>query len=167
MLEAEYLVESIPRRGVVVRKFTDEKIIEIYDCRIALESTAIRLFTEIANPKKLKELKGFFKSFIHQKEPIDAADYQLEDVRFHNFIIQHCGNSFLAKLFQQSNLLICINQIGLIRSSTETLPEHLKIIKAIENRDAELAVLLAKDHLLKSKKLIINNLKSEKLNSRI
>jgi len=60
MLEAEYLVESIPRRGVFVRTFDDEKIIEVYDIRIALETIAIRKFTELATLKDIKKLKSFF-----------------------------------------------------------------------------------------------------------
>ncbi len=157
MLESEYLVESIPRRGVVVRKLSNEKMVEIYDCRIALESTAVRRFTQIATKDKIERVKRFFSDFIKQSN-IDVEKYQIEDIKFHDYIITNCGNSFLGKLFQQSNLLLCINQIGLVRPAHETLPEHLKIINAIDDGDCNLAVELTKDHLLKSKDLITRKL---------
>lgn len=57
MLEGEYLVESVSRRGVFVRKFCDEEIVEICDCRMALEGRATHLFTEIATPEDVAKLK--------------------------------------------------------------------------------------------------------------
>jgi len=53
--------------------------------------------------------------------------------------------------------LVFINQIGLVRPSRETLPEHIEIIDAIAAGDADMAVHLAKEHLLKSRDLIIQN----------
>ena len=161
MLEAEYLVQSIPRRGVIVRAFTNDKVVEIYDCRIALESTAVRRFTEIASSDKVAKLKEFFNPFLNGKNAKNTDLYQKSDMKFHDFLIQNSGNHFLSELFQQSNLLICINQIGLIRPLEETLPEHLEIIRAIEDKDANHAVHLAKQHLLKSRALIIKKIQSE------
>ncbi len=163
MLEAEYLVESIPRKGVVVRRFSDEQIIEVYDCRIALEGMAIRCFTETATQSKINKLRKFFHLYRTKAEEIDEEAYQKEDIKFHDFLIQNCGNDFLIRLFQQGNLLEFIAQIGLIRSPEETLPEHLSIIEAISDRDIDLAEQLGKNHLLISKNLVMEkiNKKSE------
>ena len=159
MLEAEFLIESIPRKGVIVREFSNDKIIEIYDCRIALEGMAVRLFTENISEVQSNKLKKFFQSYIDKKKPINIKKYQIEDTKFHDFIIANCGNSFLIKLFQQGNLLTWINRIGLVRPPEETISEHLAIIEAITDKDVEQAEILAVDHLEKSKKLIFAKMK--------
>lgn len=159
MLEAESLIESIPRRGVVVRQFSDDEIIEIYDCRIALEGTAVRLFAEKASQNEIDRLHKLLSDF--DKGTISARQYQKADSEFHDMIIKNCGNGFLYDLFQKGNLLLCIDMIGLVRSPEETLPEHLNIISAIHKRDADLAEKLIKEHLEKSKQLILKKTKNE------
>lgn len=155
MLEAEHLVESIPRRGVIVKSFTDEEIIEIYDCRIALESMAFRLFTQRARPTAIEKLKNLFAPFVDLPDPIDPQEYRTADIKFHDTIVRQCGNNFLRKLFQQGNLLLYIDRIGLVRPPEETLPEHLEIIRAIAQQDVDQAETLAKKHLIRSQQLII------------
>ena len=159
MLEAEYLVQSVPRKGVIVKEFSDKEIVELYDCRIALEGTATSLFTTIASEAEIDRLAGLFQPFL--ESPIDANKYQIADSIFHDSIIQGCGNSFLSKLFQQGNILLIINMVGLVRPPEETLNEHLSIIRAMRKRDSEMAESLVKSHLDKSKKLFIGNINEE------
>lgn len=157
MLEAESLVESIPRRGVVVKEFSDMEILEIYDCRIALESMAVSLFAQKASQKEIDNLSKLFKPFLDSVE-INQDKYQKADSLFHDTLIKCCGNSFLYNIFQKSNLLFCINLIGLLRPPQETLQEHLDIITAIKNKEVEKAGELIKDHLNATKKLILKNI---------
>lgn len=153
-LESENLVQSIPRRGMIVREYSDREIIEIYDCRIALECTAVRLFTDIAQDSDIKKLKELFEPFINKK--INTSKYQKVDSIFHNTILEKCGNQMLYQLFKKGNLLICIEMIGLVRPPEETIEEHLNIIKAMKSRDVGAAEALAKLHLNKSKELILS-----------
>lgn len=156
MLEGEGLIESVPRKGVIVKEFTNKEVLEIYDCRMALEGTAIRLFTERATAKEVEELKTLFVPFTQGK--IDAKAYQKADAKFHDTIIEGSGNNFLHKLFHQGNLLVCIDIIGLLRAPEETLQEHIEIIKAVENKDVDLAEHLAKEHLDRTKQLILKQM---------
>lgn len=160
MLEAESLIKSIPRRGVVVREFSDAEIIEIYDCRIALESTATRLFTQRAAQPEIDRLRSLLLPF--ERGKIDTQAYQRADSEFHNSLIKNCGNEFLYNLFQKGNLLVCIDMIGLVRPPQETLEEHLDIVSAVRYRDADLAENLIKEHLEKSKQLILKKLENGK-----
>ncbi|MEM6843296.1 MAG: GntR family transcriptional regulator [Bacteroidota bacterium] len=158
MLEAEHLVESIPRRGVIVRHFSNEEIVEIYDCRIALECTAVRLFTQRARPVAIEKLHHLFAPFVDRSASTNPQEYRTADIKFHDTIVRQCGNSFLRKLFQQGNLLLYIDRIGLVRPPEETLSEHLSIIEAITNRNADEAESLMKAHLIHSQKLIAEQL---------
>ncbi len=161
MLEAEYLVESIPRKGVIVKEFTNEEIVEIYDCRIALEVTAITLFSEKATKADIESLAKLFAPFQKDPSQINPTTYKLADIKFHESIINKCGNGFLKRLFLQGNLLVCIDLIGLIRPPAETLKEHMAIIEAIRSGDKKLAASLAKSHLDVSKQLVINKIDND------
>jgi len=155
MLEGEYLLESVPRKGVLVKEFSDREIKEIYDCRMALEDAAVRLYAKLITPSQINSLRKLFEPFL--KGNIDSLSYQKADSKFHNSIVEGCGNSFLSRLFQQGNLLVFIDIIGLIRPPKETIVEHLAIIDALEKRDPDLTALRSHDHLNKSKQLILDN----------
>lgn len=160
-LEAEYLVESVPRRGVFVKQFNDKEVVEIYDCRVALESMAISLFTIAASDKEVEDLASIFLPFTNQKGPVNISVYSKADLKFHETIIEKCQNNFLNKLVAQGNLLSCIDRIGLVRPPEETLQEHLDIISAVQERNPDKAEELCKVHLLKSKTLILEKLANE------
>ena len=157
MLEGEHLVQSLPRRGMIVKELNDSEILEIYDCRMALEQTAISLFTNRAAAVEINYLRTLFEPF--QQGSIDALAYQKADSKFHETIVKGCGNGFLYRLFQQGNLLAFIEIIGLVRPPEETLEEHNAIIDAIEKRDTKTAERLASIHLDRSKQLVMERLK--------
>ncbi|WP_289041182.1 GntR family transcriptional regulator [uncultured Zobellia sp.] len=156
MLEGEGLIDSVPRRGVIVKEFSDYEIVEIYECRAALEGVAIRLFTERATVGEIASLKSMFKPFLQGE--IDLEEYKRVDAEFHVAIMKGSKNEYLHRLFRQGNLLVSMDAIGLLRFPDETLAEHMNIIDAIEKRDADLAESLAKLHLNKTKELILKRI---------
>lgn len=160
ILEGENLVESIPRRGVQVKKFSLQEISNIYDCRIALEAMAVKLFTKENDINKIQYLKNLFSSF--KSGLIDHKLYKEVDSGFHTFIVNHCGNLFLKKTVHNSNMLSCIDIIGLVRTPEETLTEHLEILDAIESKDILSVEKLMILHLEKSKELIQKKIDNEK-----
>lgn len=153
MLEGEGLIVALPRKGVAVREFTTKEIIEIYDCRMALEGMAVRLFTELATKDDVEKLRALFTPF--EGGCIDHDAYQKADALFHDTILEGSNNSFLHRLFHLGNLMVCIDMLGLLRPPEETITEHEEIIQAIEKRDADLAESRMQDHLIKTKVLII------------
>ncbi|CAM3577643.1 GntR family transcriptional regulator [Zobellia roscoffensis] len=156
MLEGEGLIESVPRKGVIVKEFTDKEIVEIYECRAAMEGVAIRLFTERASNEEINALRSMFQPFLKGK--IDLEYYKKVDAQFHEAILKGSKNEYLHRLFRQGNLLVSMDAIGLLRFPDETLSEHINIIDAIEKRDADLAESLAKLHLDKTKQLILKRM---------
>jgi DNA-binding GntR family transcriptional regulator len=155
MLEGENLVVAIPRRGMFVRKFTTKEVIEVYECRAALEGVACQLFASRNTPEDIKELRAFFAPFT-TGQPIDRDAYRIADRKFHETIISKCGNDYLKRLVQQGSLLLSIDMIGVVWPPEETIGEHLGIIKAIEEGDGDRAKALLHQHLYKSQKELID-----------
>jgi DNA-binding GntR family transcriptional regulator len=68
MLVNDFLIESLPKRGMIVKDFTDQEILEIYDCRIAFECMAVPLFTKNASQEQIDGLSALFKPFLNGTE---------------------------------------------------------------------------------------------------
>lgn len=153
MLENEMLVEKIPRRGFFVTVVDTQRLIDAFEVREALEGVAVRNATALITPDEINYLRSLFEPFVGQEE-IDIRAYSKADQIFHDNILKLCNNQILRKLEVISNTTLQTYRGGLIRQPVETLPEHLAIIEAMENKDARLAERLIKMHSRKTCKLL-------------
>lgn len=151
MLENEYLVESIPRRGIFVKKINLTQVCDVFECREGLEAIAARRVARNHTREELSILKSYFESYLNiPPEDINPHDYQIADREFHNTMLQLSGNQIIMNLDVLGNILVRSYMKGLIRKPQDTLVEHIAILEAIEKRDEELAERLVKEHLRKS-----------------
>lgn len=150
-LEHEMLVESIPRRGMYVKKISLPEMIQVYECREAVECMAIRLAIDRATEAEILNLKALFDPFLGVNK-IDVKKYRRADEKFHDLIIDLSQNPILKKMYLLSNLPQRVYQLGLLRPPAETLVEHQQIITAISDRDVEAADRAMRNHITLSRK---------------
>lgn len=150
-LEHEMLVESIPRRGMYVKKISLPEMVQVYECREAVECMAVRLAIARATKAEILKLKGIFDPFI-DADKIEVEKYRRADEKFHDLIIDLSQNPVLKKMYLLSNLQQRVYQLGLLRPPEETLVEHQQIITAIYNRDVEAADRAMRNHISLSRK---------------
>ncbi len=155
-LENEYLIESIPRRGMYMRSWDQKEIIDIYICREAIEGMAARILAETKNDSIIKQLKDCFTQFLNVEE-INLTAYAEADEEFHSLLIKLTENAPLDKVYFFGNIHSKVIGHGLVRKPEETLDEHFKIIEAIEQGDADKAEQLARQHIKKSRELLSKN----------
>lgn len=160
ILEHELLVESIPRRGMFVKKMKHEEIIDAFDCREGLEGIAARLTAERITDSQLRRLEKLFAPFKNQTD-ISVKDYGRADQQFHRLLIQFSGNQILPRIEMVGNIHIISYNRGLIRPPEETLPEHDAIVNAIAKHQSDLAEQHARAHLRKSRDVLAASLAAE------
>lgn len=148
-LQNEMLVESIPRRGMFVKSIDINELIDIFECRAVLEGLSAKLTTEHIDTSQIQKLKACFEPFVGN-ENIDSEIYAEADRKFHAYILEWSGNKVIAQLEMLSNVHLKAFQAGLLRKPEQTLKEHLAIIKAMEEKDAEKAEAHMRNHILKS-----------------
>lgn len=153
-LESEMLVQSIPRRGVFVKKLAVQEIIDLFQCRSVLEGLSARLAAERATPDEVECLRSFFAPFEHQS-PIDGDAYARVDREFHDAIMHIGGNQVVARLEMLSNIHHQAYQVGLLRPPEETLSEHIGIVDAIAAHDGDTAETLIRSHIDRSAQCIV------------
>ena len=152
MLQHEQLVEIYPKQGVFVTRISYKDVIDIYSIRIVLEAYAVKLATNKMDMEILQEQYNLWT-----KTGIDETqeDHVTKDRSLHNCIVEATDNKYLIKyleqLYDQANR---IRHISLKRSSgrmSETHKEHLNIISAMMENDAERAGKAMEEHLIRAR----------------
>ena len=152
-LEYEFLVESVPRRGMFVKKVGPKEVIDIFDCREGLELVALRLVIKHINEEELEILRNIFKPFTRQKT-IDSKKYAEADVLFHKKLIEFSRNEVLNRLFFHGDIHAKIAMIGLVRPPEETISEHIELLVAIEQKNVKAATEILSRHIRTSRDFI-------------
>ncbi len=153
MLEDQYLVESIPRKGIFVRKPGIREIMDAFECREGLEGIAARRATENISPQEISNLKSLFEPF-RGKEDIDMLAYRKADQTLHDTIIRLSGNKVLQKMNTIGNVLIRTYPRGIILPVEESLSDHFQILGALEIKDGERAESLVRMHSRKARNIL-------------
>src|SRR5271154_4387994 len=153
MLEQDGFVKTVPRRGIIVVRRTKAEIVDMIRAWAALESMAARLITTTARKKDISALRDFFKDFnLKDRLPEDHVDeYSKANIAFHQALISLSESPVLVDM--TNDILLHVRgfrqlTIGRIERLAASLPEHMAIIDALEQRDTELAERLARDHTL-------------------
>ena len=149
-LVSEGFLKVIPRKGIYLVKKSTREIVEILIVRAALEGMAARLATRYISEDDLRKMRAIFSPFDPETVKGHSLKYSDANIRFHEIVLQisQCG-----KLIElASNLFDHIRWIRFRAAAFrerhgDTLLEHLKIIEAMEMRDADLAEKRMRTHI--------------------
>ncbi|EJL6468214.1 GntR family transcriptional regulator [Vibrio cholerae] len=154
------LIERIPHIGARVIQLSPTKLVELYAVREALEGMAARLAARNITEIELAGLESLLSTHSTHIDQVEGASYfhQQGDFDFHYRIIQASRN-------QQLIGLLCDELYHLLRMyryqsprshsrPVEALEEHKFILRAIRQRDEELAEMLMRRHISRSRQLI-------------
>ncbi|WP_161880909.1 GntR family transcriptional regulator [Deinococcus alpinitundrae] len=149
-LVSEGLAVEHSRRGVEVARIDLSDLLEIYALRAALEGVAARLCAESMSAADLTALRGVLDAQGAPAVSRDVARYRELDQRFHQIIVQSCGNLRLAKSAEQLAAELRLAQ-RLLADSAEHLrashTEHRRIVAALIAHAPEEAESAMRDHL--------------------
>lgn len=148
-LREEGLVVDQPYRGVHVRTFSVDDIVDIYNARIGLESVAARLIVRTgASPARLRELIEEMLSAAHENDIPALIERELG---FHQALCDLSGNRCIADLFRSISAQVQ-TIIGLDTAAygdpVGVARDHEPLVEAIEQGDEEVAVERLVRHLV-------------------
>lgn len=161
-LASEGLIKIIPYRGAIVQEFTPQEILEVYQCREALEVMAIELAIDHIDEKGITELKKLLKK---SKDAANYTKFVEINTEMHEVFFEYAKNDTLLKLVNQIQDVILNNRnvssYNDVRKE-EIYEEHKLIITALENKDKEQAKTAMADHIQNGYKYIMVQLAKEK-----
>ncbi len=148
-LSQENLVVILPRRGVLVANITHNDISTICITRELVEPYIARITTPIADKEKLLEFKKLFNS-----NKVKDEDMEWNDFNFHKYLVGISNNKYLISMMDNilSHNMRFVTMAASIpnrlRASNE---EHVEIIDAMLNGDADAAEQKMRSHLIKAR----------------
>lgn len=151
-LAAEGLVAGAPGGGVVVRRLTEEEIVEMYEVRVPLEGRAARLAATHRTPLALAQIHAAHDRLAAAagQVPVDYAAVANLNVEFHRAISGAARNALLLDLVSRM-----YDRVRRFKTTTfaypgrlpEAIAEHEALVAAIAAREPDRAERLAEEHM--------------------
>ncbi|MDO5115768.1 MAG: GntR family transcriptional regulator [Synergistaceae bacterium] len=137
----EGLLDTIPGRGAVVARMSQQDIEEILDLREVLEPLAA---ASAINRIPDKEIENQMKLWIQAKVDaekgieISAENFAKWDTQLHGMLRDYCTNERLREFLNILNIqtgMFVIRSWGTKAFITETINQHIEILKGLRDRD--------------------------------
>lgn len=162
-LELEGLVTIVPNKGAYVTGITAKDVRDIYTVRSLLEGLCARWATEHITEEQLDELEEIvLLSEFHMKKEGHNNTEQIAilDGRFHAVLYEASNSRILGHVLTDFHRYVQMARKSSIVSeerARKSIREHKQILRAIRDKDADLAEQLGNEHILH----VIQNLKKQ------
>lgn len=162
-LELEGLVSIIPNKGAYVTGISPKDVSDIYIIRSMLEGLSARWATENITDEQLDELdEVMLLSEFHMKREGGGSAEQMADLdgRFHTILYEASNSKILSHVLLDFHRYVQPARESSVLSeerARKSIREHKQLLRAIRDKDADLAEQLANEHILH----VIQNLKKQ------
>lgn len=162
-LELEGLVAIVPNKGAYVKGITQKDVWDIYVVRSMLEGLCARWAAEHITDEQLDELEEtlLLAEFqLKRASGVNAEQVTALDGRFHAILYEASGSRILSHVLTDfHNYVQTARRDSVISEerARKSIREHRQILRAIRDRDEELAEQLANEHILH----VMQNLKKQ------
>jgi DNA-binding GntR family transcriptional regulator len=149
-LQAEGLIEVIPRKGLVIRADSMKDIVTLIEARLAIEPNIVALAAQRIQPDQVSQLRRLLKQSAALVDQSQRKAFSVIDRLFHGVVAQAAGNRILADtlrpLHERSDLMWHL-RIMPADGLKVTQKEHEAVLKAIVERDPQAAWKAMHAHL--------------------
>jgi DNA-binding GntR family transcriptional regulator len=155
-LEGEGIVELIAKKGVVLREIDATEVREIYQLRKLVEMPAVRAYASDHDPQEVDALRR--RTLEIMEASTETAEQRQALVRrrtkldwdLHQTFLGALGSSLIDEIFRNletKQMLVRLQLPPRYLSHGEAFAEHLEILHAIRDKDADRAARLLEEHL--------------------
>jgi DNA-binding GntR family transcriptional regulator len=153
-LRNEGLLDVESKSGWFVRPIDFDKLEQLYDLRVILESAAVERLCSLPEPAPaLEALKRVWLVPVAERLN-DARDVGALDEQFHATLVRAVGNAEMARVhWDVTERIRIIRRLDFTRGDRiqATYSEHAKILRCVIERKAGAAQLLLRSHIEQSK----------------
>ncbi|KML43564.1 GntR family transcriptional regulator [Cytobacillus firmus] len=153
-LESQGFVKTVPRKGVVISNISEDEVLEVFTILSSLEVLAVKLAAQRMDSSTQQELDLKIKELIELSEQ-DEENFNSEHIQMNRLINKASKSPKLYEIL--SGLIDFIHMAANMGYETpgrrkDSLKEHIDIMKALRDKDAEIAEYLMRIHIENSKK---------------
>jgi DNA-binding GntR family transcriptional regulator len=146
-LEADGLVEHLPRQGASLRRLSHAEVMELYEMRVVLEGTAARLAAHAASALELAELEEINAEMTGSVDPVQIARLNRQ---FHTTLLNAAKNRFLKRFMlalRRTSLVLGRSTLFDRDRVDAAAAEHADLLAALAARDAASAEAAMRVHI--------------------
>ncbi|MGJ7530736.1 GntR family transcriptional regulator [Variovorax sp. GB1P17] len=149
-LQADGLVEVIPRKGLLIRADSLQDIMTLLEARLAIEPNIVALAAQRIKPDQVAELRKLLKQSASLLNQSQRKAFSVLDRVFHSVVAEAAGNKILSDmlrpLHERSDLMWHL-RIMPADGLEVTQREHEAVLQAVADQDPEAAWRAMKAHL--------------------
>ena len=146
-LASDGLIEVASWKGVIVKGIEQKDLLEIYECREALEGMVGKLAVRNITEEDIEILEGILERCNDAETPEILIELNTE---FHNELLRIARNKRLSKLLNELMVVILYDRDISGRYSVrrkEIVAEHLDILKYLKKKDEKKVSELMSKHI--------------------
>jgi DNA-binding GntR family transcriptional regulator len=149
-LDAEGLVNIVPRRGTFVNDISVTDLQKIFELRIVLEGFCARLAARRITEEEIEKMEDVLQD-LEQVKDGDPRVLMSIDKRFHRLLYLAADNEFMADILNRQYDLslrlwyLVLNRLEEVRHSIE---QHYEILDALKAGDCNRAEALIQNHIM-------------------
>jgi len=159
-LLGEGLVTLDRSKGYFVTELTAEDVNQLIEIREILEVENIKLVFDRITKSQIDELEDICDAIREMVLKGDHAQAWDADLNFHEKLIGFSGNHMLLHTYTTSHIPLFHQTIGKTKSYLKdddlTDNEHYTIVRALREKDLDLAVNTLRDHIRRSGRSILS-----------
>lgn len=159
-LESDGIVEHQPRVGAMVKKLSQQEIVELYEMRIVIEQTAAQMAAKHISDAEVATLRAINAEIAEGDTPDVSAKLNRD---FHDCILHAARNRYLALSFQglaHQFVLLGATTIESQSRVSEVVEQHDEIVQALQDRDPEAVTVAMRAHMETSLRHRLKGLRS-------
>lgn len=156
-LASQGLIIFLPRRGLMVNRFTRRDVDEIFELRKAIELAAVVKIAKASPPFDLFEIE---ESLLKQRKAAKEKDYPAfmeADRLFHTYFSKLTNNRRLIAILENLRDMIHLmgtKALSLEGRAVDVIEEHQAILEAVKKGNVAEAHGAMESHLEKSKEAV-------------
>jgi len=150
-LQAQGLVEVIPRKGTLVRAISFDEVIQLAEARLINEMEVARLAANRITPDEIAKLESLVIAMEVAHEQRDPKQTMALDREFHATIHQAARNPILAEFLRSvydRSMRVWYMSLGQRDYFDGLQVEHRALVDALRKGDADLASAAMRDHIM-------------------
>ena len=149
-LQADGLVEVIPRKGLVIGSDSLQDILTLLEARLAIEPNIVALAAQRITPEKAAELRRLLKESASLIDQSQRKAFSVLDRAFHGVVAEAANNKVLSDMLRplhERSDLIWHLRIMPADGLEVTQREHEAVLQAVADQNSEAAWQAMKEHL--------------------